>query len=85
MAGALKSLAFLERYRSDLKTKQQRAKALEKKWINQTLGAQYLPGAKEKEDITQAVQVRGRGDTTSGHVARGTVDPFALCEVWTGA
>ncbi len=76
MAGALKSLAFLERYRSDLKTKQSRAKALEKKWINQTLGAQYLPGAKEKEDLTQAVQVRGNAWHTWARVG---VRHVALC------
>ncbi|KAG2490066.1 hypothetical protein HYH03_011531 [Edaphochlamys debaryana] len=52
---ALRSLAFMERYRSDLRAKNGRMKALEKKWLTQTLGAQYLPGAKDREDLDQAV------------------------------
>ncbi|PNW87853.1 hypothetical protein CHLRE_01g004550v5 [Chlamydomonas reinhardtii] len=55
MAQALRSLAFMERYKSDLKQKNGKMKALETKWLHQTLGAQYLPGAKDKEDLTQAV------------------------------
>ncbi|KAG2435433.1 hypothetical protein HYH02_011933 [Chlamydomonas schloesseri] len=55
MAQALRSLAFMERYKSDLRQKNGKMKALETKWLHQTLGAQYLPGAKDKEDLQQAV------------------------------
>ncbi|KAG2423137.1 hypothetical protein HXX76_015522 [Chlamydomonas incerta] len=55
MAQALRSLAFMERYKSDLKQKNGKMKALETKWLHQTLGAQYLPGAKDKDDLAQAV------------------------------
>ncbi|GIL50691.1 hypothetical protein Vafri_6801 [Volvox africanus] len=56
VASALRSLSFMERYRSDLKSKSGRMQSLERKWINQTLGSQYLPGGKDKEDMEEAVK-----------------------------
>ncbi|GLC56411.1 hypothetical protein PLESTB_001102000 [Pleodorina starrii] len=55
-ASALRSLCFMERYRSDLKSKSSRMQHLEKKWVHQTLGAQYLPGGKDKDDLEEAVK-----------------------------
>ncbi|EFJ45183.1 hypothetical protein VOLCADRAFT_118480 [Volvox carteri f. nagariensis] len=56
LATALRSLSFMERYRSDLRSKSGRMQTLERKWINQTLGAQYLPGGKDKEDMEEAAK-----------------------------
>ncbi|KXZ42945.1 hypothetical protein GPECTOR_110g238 [Gonium pectorale] len=55
-ASALRSLAFMERYRSDLKTRSTKITSLEKKWISRTLGDKYLPAARDQEDLAQAVQ-----------------------------
>lgn len=55
-AGAIRTLMFMERYRTEQRSREEKAKALEKKWIEQTLGAQYMPGAKDQADLDEACQ-----------------------------
>ncbi|GFR44833.1 hypothetical protein Agub_g6174 [Astrephomene gubernaculifera] len=79
-AAALRSLSFMERYRSDLKSKDRKLKDLERKWLSQTLGTQYLPSAKDKEDLEQAVQffaLLGWRDD-DGSPAEAAVQPYLL-------
>lgn len=45
-AGVLRTIHFMDRYRNDVNGRNRREKELQDKWMRQTLGEAYLPGAK---------------------------------------